>query len=79
MRRSVRERRILERYTPSDFHSSFTLSIIDGDPRTIREAVDSEDGNLWKRAMEEEMAYLDKNEAWDPVELQSRRNPIENK
>jgi hypothetical protein len=52
------------------------LSITDDDPRTVREAVDSEDGNLWKRAMEEEMASLDKNEAWDLVELPTGRNPI---
>jgi hypothetical protein len=45
------------------------LSITDDDPGTVREAVDSEDGNLWKRAMEEEMASLDKNEAWDLVEF----------
>ena len=38
--------------------------------------MDSEDGNLWKRAMEEEMASLDKNEAWDLVELPTGRNPI---
>ena len=42
----------------------------------MREAVDSEDGNLWKRAMEEEMESLDKNEAWDLVEFPIRRNPI---
>ena len=51
LRRSYRERRLLERYSPSDFHSNFSLSITDDDPRTVREAVDSEDGNLWKRAM----------------------------
>jgi hypothetical protein len=55
------------------------LSIVDDDPRTVREAVDSEDGNLWKRAMEEEMESLDKNKAWDLVELSTRRNPIGNK
>jgi hypothetical protein len=43
------------------------LSIIDDDPRTVREVVDSEDGNLLKKAMEKEMATLDKNEAWDLV------------
>jgi hypothetical protein len=79
LRRSVRERRLLKRYTPSDFHSNFSLSITDDDPRTVREAVDSEDGNLWKRAMDEEMASLDKNEAWDLVELPTGRNPIGNK
>jgi hypothetical protein len=79
LRRSDRERRIPERYSPSNFHSNFSLSITDDDPRTIREAVDSEDGNLWKRDMEEEMASLDKNEAWDLVELSTRRNLIGSK
>jgi hypothetical protein len=46
LRRLVRERRLPERYTPSNFHSNFSLSITDDDPRTVREAVDSEDGNL---------------------------------
>jgi hypothetical protein len=55
------------------------LSITDDDPRTVREAVDSKDGNLWKRAMEEEMESLDKNEAWDLVELPTGRNPIGSK
>jgi hypothetical protein len=76
LRRSDREIRLPERYSPSDFHSNFALSITDDDPRTVREAVDSEDQNLWKRAMEEEMAYLDKNEAWDLVELPTGRKPI---
>ena len=43
------------------------------------EEVDSEDGNLWKRAMDEEMESLDKNEAWDRVEFSTGRNPIGNK
>jgi hypothetical protein len=59
----------LERYTPSDFCSKFSLSIIDDDPRTVKEAVDSKDGNIWKKAMDEEMAALDKNEAWDLLEF----------
>jgi hypothetical protein len=79
LRRSVRERRLLERYTPSDFHSNFSFSITDDDPRTVREAVDSEDGNIWKRSMDEEMESLDKNEAWDQVEFLTGRNPIGNK
>jgi hypothetical protein len=79
LRRSDRERRLPERYSPSDFRSNFALSITDDDPRTVKEAVDSEDENLWKRAMEEEMTSLDKNEAWDLVEFPTRRNPIGNK
>jgi hypothetical protein len=39
LRRSERERRLLERYSPSNFHSNFALSITDDDPRTVREEV----------------------------------------
>ena len=46
LRRSDRERRLPERYSPPDFRSNFALSITDDDPRTIREEVDSEDGKL---------------------------------
>jgi hypothetical protein len=76
LRRLVRERRLPERYTPSDLCSNFSLSITDDDPRTFREAVHSEDGKIWKKAMNEEMTSLDKNEAWDLVELSTKRNPI---
>eukprot|EP00253_Pinus_taeda_P034183 PITA_34183 len=44
--------------------------------RTFREVVDSKDEKLWKEAMVDEMAYLDKNEAWDVVELSAGRKPI---
>ena len=40
VRRSIWERRKPERYSPSNFCSKFSLSIIDDSPRTIREAVD---------------------------------------
>jgi hypothetical protein len=75
----VQERRLLERYSPSDLCLNFSLSITDDDPTTIRGAVDSEDGKIWKKAMDEEMVALDKNEAWDLVELSIGRNPIGNK
>ena len=77
LRRSVRERIKMERYTPPDFRSNFALSITIDDPRIVREAIDSKDGKLWKKAMVEEMAALDKNEAWDLVDLSIGRNPIE--
>jgi hypothetical protein len=76
LRRSVRDRRKPERYSPPDFHSNFALSITDDDPRTVREAVNSEDSKLWKKAMVEEMDSLDKNEAWDIVELPARRKSV---
>jgi hypothetical protein len=76
LRRSVRERRQPERYSPLDFHSNFSLSITDDDPRTVREAMNSEDSKLWKKAMVEEMDALDKNEAWDLVELSDDRKYV---
>jgi hypothetical protein len=75
----MRKKKISERYTPPDFHSNFSLSITDDDPRTVREAVDSKDGKLWKKATVEEMTALDKNEAWDLVEFSTGRNPIGSK
>eukprot|EP00253_Pinus_taeda_P035393 PITA_35393 len=47
--------------------------------KTVKEAVDSEDGKLWKEAMVDEMASLHKNEAWDLVELPAGRKPIGSK
>eukprot|EP00253_Pinus_taeda_P016858 PITA_16858 len=76
VRRLVRERRQPERYSPCSFCSIFSLSITDDDPRTVKEAVDSEDGKLWKEAMVDEMSSLHKNEAWDLVELSAGRKPI---
>jgi hypothetical protein len=46
LRRLVQERRLPERYTPSDFRENFASSITDDYPRTVREAVDLEDGKL---------------------------------
>jgi hypothetical protein len=46
LRRSVRERRKPERYSPPDFCSNFSLSITDDDPRTVKEVVNSEDSKL---------------------------------
>jgi hypothetical protein len=69
LRISVRDKRKPERYSPLDFHSNLSLSITDDDSITVREAVNSEDSKLWKKAMVEEMDALDKNEAWDIVEL----------
>jgi hypothetical protein len=58
------------------FPFNFYLSITNYDPRTLGEEEDSEDGKLWKKAMVEEMASLDKNEAWELVELPTGINPI---
>ena len=63
-------------YSPSAFCSNFALTITDDDPKTVREAVDLEDGKLWKEAMVDEMLSLHKNEAGDLVELLAGRKPI---
>jgi hypothetical protein len=55
------------------------LSITDDHPRTVREEVDSQDGKLWEKAMDEEMKTLDKNEALDLLELLTGRNLIGSK
>eukprot|EP00253_Pinus_taeda_P010933 PITA_10933 len=47
--------------------------------RTVKEAVDSQDGKLWKEVMVDEMASLHKNEAWDLVGLPAGRKPIGSK
>eukprot|EP00253_Pinus_taeda_P015913 PITA_15913 len=79
VRRLVRERRQLERYSPSTFCSNFSLSITNDVPRTVKEVIDSEDGKLWKEDVVDEIASLHKNEAWDLVELLTGRKPIGSK
>jgi len=41
VRRSFQERRKPKRYSPFSFCSKFALSIIDDDPRNVKDAVDS--------------------------------------
>jgi hypothetical protein len=79
LKRSVRERRKPERYSPPNFRSNFALSITDDDPRTVREALNLEDSKLWKKAMVEEMDALDKNEARDIVEFPAGRKYVGSK
>ena len=79
LRRSSWEIRQPERYSPPDFCSHFALSIIDDDPINVKEVVDSEDSDLWKKAMDEEMDSLDKNESWNLVHLPLGRKAIRSK
>eukprot|EP00253_Pinus_taeda_P007858 PITA_07858 len=60
----VREIRKPERYSPSAFCSFFSLFITDDDPRSVKDAIDSYDGKLWKEALVYEKASLDKNKAY---------------
>ena len=79
MRRSVRERKKPKSYSPSFFYSNFALSITNYDPRTVREALDSEDVKLLKEVMVDEMTSLHENEALNLVELLVGRKPIGSK
>ena len=45
----------------------------------MNEVFDSEDSDLWKKAMVEEMDALDKNEAWNLVQLPAGRKFIGSK
>ena len=66
-----------KRYSPSAFGSNFALSIIDDDPRIAKEAVDSEDGKLWKEVMVDEMATSHKNRLGIWWSFQLEGNPLE--
>ena len=46
VRRSERVRKLVERYSPPDFYSTFLLTSIDEDPKSVREAVNSVEGKL---------------------------------
>ena len=59
LRRSTRERRTPKWY--EDSASSFALIIEVGEPSFYQEAVDDADSKIWKKAMEEEMDSLAKN------------------
>jgi hypothetical protein len=74
-----RVRKLVERYSPPNFHSAFVLTSTDNETKSVREAVDSIEGKLWKHDMVEEMEYLHKNETWDLVKLPSGRNHVSSK
>ena len=73
--RSNHIRRPTRRYSPPNFHSTFILSTINDEPRSVKEVVGSKERKIQKKAMVEEMEALEKNEAWDLVELPDGRKP----
>jgi hypothetical protein len=79
VRRLERVRKIVERYSPPEFHSTFVLNSIDDEPKSVGEAVNSTKGELWKDSMVEEIESLYNNETWDFVKLPSGRNTISSK
>ena len=79
VRRYDHERRLVDRYSPLDLRPAFVLFVVSDETRRIKEVVNSEECKLWKNAMVEEMEALDKNEAWNLVELPDGRKPIGSK
>jgi hypothetical protein len=76
IRRLERERKPVKRYIPPNFHSTFVLTAIDDEPKSVGEAIDLKKGKLWKESMVEGMESLYNNETWDLVKLPSGRNPF---
>jgi hypothetical protein len=79
VRSSERVRKPVERYILLEFCSAFVLIATNEDPKSVKEAVDSTEGKLWKDAMFEEMESLHRKETWYLVELPNGRNPIGSK
>ena len=79
LRRSIHEKQKLGIYTPLIFYFDFPLSIINNDPRTIRDTMHLQNGKFQKKAIIEEMAYLHKNEAWNIMEFLAKINLTCNK
>ena len=56
-------RRPIESYSPPNFRYVFVLSIVNDEPRSVKEAISYEECILWKKSMVEETEALEKNEA----------------
>ncbi len=46
------------------------------EPRTIKEALASSRKTKWIKAMEKEMAFLEKNEVWDLAQLPANHKGV---
>ena len=62
LRWSVRVTMPPTRYDLEDDHVSFALITEIGDPYSYREAIEADDHGKWITSMEQEMAYLDRNQ-----------------
>ena len=64
VRRSTRQRKPPERYgySPDDWRCIFALNANIDEPRFVQEALDMNDSESWKIAMDEEMAALQRNQ-----------------
>lgn len=70
-----RERRAVDRYGCNVMYA--TEGNYDGDPVTIGEALARPDGDLWQKAIDEELMSLKENQTWTLVDLPADKKPIQ--
>lgn len=76
IRRSTRVRRPPVRYSPS---ANYLLLTENGEPESYPEALRMKDSIQWKKAMEDELSSLDKNQTWSLVKLPAGKKALQNK
>lgn len=82
IRRSTRSKSVVERLGIASSNMSYALSAenyVDNTPNSYSDAMSSDDSSKWKRAMDQEMHALEKNETWTLVKLPENRRAISNK
>ncbi|GJZ49983.1 retrovirus-related pol polyprotein from transposon TNT 1-94, partial [Tanacetum coccineum] len=76
LRRSTRESRAPVRYSPS---ANYLLLIENGEPESYSEALCSKEFVQWKKAINEEMVSLEKNQTWSLVRLLAGKKALKSK
>ncbi|GKB47171.1 retrovirus-related pol polyprotein from transposon TNT 1-94, partial [Tanacetum coccineum] len=76
LRRSTRESRALVRYSPS---ANYLLLTENGKPESYSEALSSKEFVQWKKAINEEMVSLEKNQTWSLVRLPAGKKALQSK
>ncbi|GJW67995.1 putative RNA-directed DNA polymerase [Tanacetum coccineum] len=76
VRRSTRESRAPVRYSPS---ANYLLLKENGEPESYSEALSSKEFVQWKKAINEEMVSLEKNQNWSLVRLPAGKKALQSK
>ncbi|GKB62179.1 retrovirus-related pol polyprotein from transposon TNT 1-94 [Tanacetum coccineum] len=76
LRRSTRESRAPVRYSPS---ANYLLLTENGEPESYSEALSSKEFVQWKKAINEEMVSLEKNQTWSLVRLPAGKKALQSK
>ena len=69
-RRSKKER--VEKY----FSLDFLTYMLEGEPQTYKETINSIDGLIWKEAIKSEIDYIPHNHTWEQVDLPPGCKPL---